>query len=95
MLLLLSLSGCSTRTVTEIKYITIPDVYLYCSYLSEPNISDEAFEDVEQGDYKRLSLELTQDRFRMEREHNECVNNMEAIYKYQEKILKDNEDKLT
>jgi len=86
-LLLILLSACST-TKTEIKYLTIPDVYIHCNYLPTPNISDSAYEEAEDGDYKTLALELVQDRFAMEKAHNECVRNMEAIYKYQQEMLK-------
>jgi hypothetical protein len=87
-LLSLSLSACS-QIETRIEYLPIPDVYIYCSYLPTPNISDDAYEDADNGDWKRLALELTQDRFTLERHHNECVRNMESIYEYQNKMLKD------
>lgn len=84
-LLLLTLSGCSS-TKTRTEYLTIPERYLECYTLEISSISDKAYENAEQGDYKLLALELVEDRLSIDDSHEVCVNNASDARAFQESM---------
>jgi hypothetical protein len=85
--LLIILSGCSSRIVTEIRYTSIPEEFLQCNLLADPAISDQAFDEALINDYKLLAVELAQVRLEDEIVNNECVRNAKAALEHQKRML--------
>lgn len=90
LLLLITLCACTTKTITKIKYLTIPDKYLVCMGFSNVDISMESISEAKKGNYKLLSIEQAKIYTDAKRFHdNQCVRNAESAREYQKRMSED------
>ena len=83
----MGLCACSTKTITKIEYITIPEKYLQCDKIPKPRITKDAQTRADTGDFKLFAIELVEDRmFVAEPWHNECVRNAKSARDYQNQM---------
>jgi len=88
-LLLITLSACSTKTIIKTEYLTIPLELLQCKSIPRADISDKAYENSSNGDYKLLAIELVEDRkLIVEPIAKECELNTRKAREYQESMIK-------
>ena len=88
-LLLITLSACSTKTITKTEYLTIPLELLQCKSIPRADISGKAYESSSNGDYKLLAIELVEDRkLIVEPIAKECELNARKAREYQESMIK-------
>jgi hypothetical protein len=80
---MLMLSACASKT-TQMNVLEIPSRYLNCDDYSSFNPTADAIDRAENGDYKKLAIELAENSLLNNIKHTECFNSMKNIKSYQE-----------
>lgn len=83
LILLLGLQGCTTKTITEYKYLEIPSKYLQCEGVKESFKPSEA---AYSGDLKLYLIEYTAYTLKVESKLEACERTAASAREYQEKV---------